>query len=401
MSKKKKPLRVKNMMYMQQIKHLPTGDTNKLVKLIKNKLKPKKWALIVHDKDTEDDGSPKEEHIHAMLSFANARSINAVAKILGDKPQYITAWRKGSSSGNGFAYLVHATDKSKSKYQYPPASVVANFDYTAELKNIESKVNRSKSNYGIETMLNALLEGTLSKAEIEDMLSGAQYAKSKGDIERVHSLYLQKRSNTWREEMLAQDRQVEFIWIYGSAGTGKTSLAKEIAKSRGQEYFVSGSSRDIFQGYAGEHTLILDEFRPKMIAYEDLLRITDPFALEAGVMAPARYADKPLSCDLVIVTSPFDPLNFFEAQIGKGNIQGGAYIDRFGQLLRRISTTITMTDTEILVAEYDEKKKLFVPNKATAKHNPYSAASRPAAKASSVAVFESIFNGTLNTNSDT
>lgn len=33
---------------------------------------------------------------------------------------------------------------------------------------------------------------------------------------------------------------------------------------------------------------ILDELRPKSIGYADLLRITDPHALEHEVMAPAR-----------------------------------------------------------------------------------------------------------------
>lgn len=61
--------------------------------------------------------------------------------------------------------------------------------------------------------------------------------------------------------------EVQVIWLTGPAGTGKTSLAKEYAKKKGQPYFIAGSSRDIFQGYAGEHTLILDELRPKTITY--------------------------------------------------------------------------------------------------------------------------------------
>ena len=33
-------------------------------------------------------------------------------------------------------------------------------------------------------------------------------------------------------------------------------------------------------------------------------------------MAPARYADKALACDLIVITSPYDPRFFYEEQFG-------------------------------------------------------------------------------------
>ena len=118
---------------------------------------------------------------------------------------------------------------------------------------------------------------------------------------------------------------------------------------------MSGSSRDPFQLYAGQSCIILDELRPRRIEYDDLLKITDPRSIEHGVMAPARYADKALACDLIIITSPYDPRFFYEEQFGlRRDINGRCTdndIDPFEQLHRRITLVIYMTEDEILRTE--------------------------------------------------
>ena len=111
--------------------------------------------------------------------------------------------------------------------------------------------------------------------------------------------------------MRDEGRRVQTIWIFGPAGTGNSSLAKQYAQSKGEPFFVSGSTRDVFQGYAGQHTIILDELRPSSIPYADLLRVTDPYAIEHEVMAPARCADKAIAADLIIVTTPYNPMEFY------------------------------------------------------------------------------------------
>ena len=65
--------------------------------------------------------------------------------------------------------------------------------------------------------------------------------------------------------------KIRNVVLLGHGGCGKTSLAKEYAQKKDQPYFISGSTRGVFQGYNGEHTLILDELRPGVITYADLL----------------------------------------------------------------------------------------------------------------------------------
>ncbi len=383
----------KNMMYEQQVKYLPAQTIDNLVDLIENKLKPKKYAVILHDKDTDDNGTPKEEHIHAMMSFENAHSLASVAKQLGDKPQYIEAWK--GNSNNGYAYLIHKTDDAKNKYQYNPDSVIANFDYKSELQKIALEVTSKKQSTNIKLMLDALLDGTLSKSELESRLTGSQYGRYKNQIENVWAKRLENLAEQFRKEMAEQGKQVNVLWIYGSSGVGKTSLAIEYAKKANQPYYITGSSRDIFQNYTGEHTLIMDELRPNVIPYQDLLRITDPFGNQT--MAPSRYHDKALACDLIIITTPYNPQEFYAQIFGdERNIPSYARIsktDTFEQLLRRLTLIIEMDDYYINAMEFDSKCRMFNPINSACRKNKYSSINRPATnKTNTIDLFNSMFD---------
>ena len=74
-------------MYTQQLSHLPF-TLEELPERLKA-ITPQKYAYIVHNKDIGENGKPVDDHLHLMLTFKNARSINSIAKALDDKPQYI------------------------------------------------------------------------------------------------------------------------------------------------------------------------------------------------------------------------------------------------------------------------------------------------------------------------
>ena len=108
-------IKCKNMMYEQQLKYLPTSNMENLFDCIKDKIQPEKVAVVLHDKDINKDGNPVEAHIHAMMSFKNARSINHIANLLNDKPEHIEAWK--GNSNNGYAYLTHKRQQVKISIQ--------------------------------------------------------------------------------------------------------------------------------------------------------------------------------------------------------------------------------------------------------------------------------------------
>lgn len=336
-------IRGRNMMYAQKMDHLPDGIKTKddLVDLIKNKVKPDRYAVIVHNKETDEDGKIKDADIHAMLCFKNACRITSIAKKLGDKAQYIQIWN--GAVNNGFSYLLHRTEKAKAegKHQYSPDDVTANFDFLSLMQRLETRDKLKQyqvgadSKYTIDELLNALYLGVMSKEAVEKQMTGAQYGRYRRQIEDVWRKRLQILAEEWREKMAAQGRQVKVIWIYGASGVGKTRMARAYAEKLGQSYYMTGSSRDLFQNYKGEHTLIIDELRPNVIPYQDLLRLLDPYGEQ--VMAPSRYIDKALACDVIIITTPYDPFTFYIANFINKSPDGA------DQLMRRITLSIRMT----------------------------------------------------------
>lgn len=375
----------KNMMYTQQMEHLPFRTREELEERIKTKLAPKKYAISeVHDKDMDKDGNPVKEHIHVMLCFQNARSLKNVASILGDKPQYLEKWDERAN--NGFAYLIHATAGAKVKAQYSPANVLANFPYAEELKKQTLEVLKKKSRQKIDVLLDAYYNEEMTLDELEQELTGAQYGRYKKQIDTITSKILERHADIWRQDMLKNNRRVKVIWIYGAAGTGKTSLARSIAKQDGRAYYVSGSSRDVFQSYNGEHILILDELRSNVIPYHDLLRILDPFGNQERIMAPARYSDKSLACDLIIITTPFNPVDFYDEIFDDINT-----VDSLEQLVRRITITLYVNSDSICAVRYCQERRHYYAVPDAECENPYSQKNRPDSEIDVLEEFNQMF----------
>lgn len=355
----KKSPKCKNMMLEQQVAYLnPQCNTaEKIISYIDDRVHPDKIAAILHDKDQKDNGNLKAPHIHAMMTFRNARYINAVAKALDIESQYIKKWDNRAS--NGFLYLVHKTKKAQeeNKHPYDPSEVTANFNYSDYVaKQAEIREAANENGLTPKDLLDLLFAGYISKAEVEKRMTGSQYGQYRRQIEDVYSKRLMIQAEKFRREMKEQGRKIRVIWLFGRAGTGKSRRAREYAENREQSYFVTGSSRDMFQGYAGEHTLILDELRPEVMNYADLLRILDPYGEQ--VMAPSRYSDKPLACDFIIITSPHDPFSFYCEAMKKArkDICEMRHTDAVDQLMRRLEVIILFTDTYCEALRFDSSK---------------------------------------------
>ena len=170
--------------------------------------------------------------------------------------------------------------------------------------------------------------------------------------------------------------------------------------------FISGSTRDIFQGYNAERCIIIDEMRPDVISYPDLLRITDPYGIGANL--PSRYHDKALACDMIIITTPYSPFEFYCKSFALDRCpptirDETIKTDSFEQLRRRISLVLYMDDYYIHPVEYFPKEHKYEyivdeNNSSDGKEhyinrkNQYSKLNRPPPSHNTKDVFNSLFD---------
>lgn len=391
MTTKAKPPRAKNMQYVQQLDHLPAKTVDHLRDVIEKKLVPKEYALILHDRDIDDKGNPEKPHVHVMLCFDNARYVASVAKTLGDKPQYVEVW--SGDRNNGFSYLIHATKEAQSKHQYDVSEVTANFDFEERLNQISHQVKTGKKHKEIDLLLDNVLNGLMTIEDAESILTGSELAKYHRQFKIVEEQRQKKKAQATREKLKASGKPIKTIWIAGPAGIGKTSLAKTIG---GSQAFFTGADNDPFQEYRGQEILILDDFRPgtERISYSELLRIIDPYGVDAT--ASARYENKILACEMFIITCPYTPYEFYRQLHGQGKVN---LIDSFEQLNRRIALTVLMDEDEICEVQFDKTTFQYVPiPNRPVRHNPYSTKNRPAPTAANIVTLDNLLAPSLQQN---
>ena len=378
----KRRFRFVNMMVEQQICHLGMSLDE-----YKDKVKTlgaSRFATVVHDRDTKTDGAPVEPHVHTALHFSNAREISAVAKKLGLPPQYVNKWDGDQEAL--FAYLCHRTSGAKARFQYEPADVEANFDYASWLAKVEARYKAADSSLSIpllggseekvDAVLNALYAGDLTEKEAGELLTGSEYGNNSRALKDVIAAAELRSAERWREER--KDVPLTVLWLYGPSYSGKSHLAIELAARRG-DYYVSRSRRDPWAEYHPTmHSVVLDDLRPDSMDYVDLLKCLDPNSLREGASGAARYRDRPLACDFIVITTPFTPLEFWEAAV-KPRYRA---IDGLDQLHRRLTTVISMDQRRYRAVSFDSAKGVYRAVRGTSRKNIYAARGRtePTAK---------------------
>ncbi|WP_179211587.1 Rep family protein [Secundilactobacillus pentosiphilus] len=326
-------LRSAVLMYEQQLEHLPFKNIEALERRIKSLLDSQgldRYALIVHDQDKDENDEIIKPHVHVTLIFNERVSINAIAKVLDESPQQFEVMTKRGNSAkvgaeNALMYLIHRTSKSTNKHQYSVSAVRANFDFATFVSRQEQQVSS-------KDILDLLGDGKVSEIQAKQMMmaKGANvFANYSRKIKDVAAARLEIEYERWLVDMKQSKKQIKVIWIYGESGTGKTRYTIDFAIRHHKSYFKTSGSNDPFEGYAGEKVLIIDELRPETLRFQDLLQILDPHVYEKKTVA--RYHNAHIMAEVIFITSPYDPLRFYNSMYGISN-----RIDNFQQLNRRI-----------------------------------------------------------------
>lgn len=385
-------------MFVQQIDKLPLPHKNlaENTDYMAKRLKPTKYAGIIHDKDTNDKGSPAESHVHIVMQFQNARSLHNLAKLTKQPIQQFEKWN--GDVNNAYSYILHQTNNAQTKHQYKAKDVIANFDFIGLIKKISKNVDETtklNDSVIINNTLDLLYDGEITLVEAENRLTGSQYGKAKPKLDAVYKKTIEKKAEEWRKEMREKKQTSKVFWLYGASSTGKTKLARKYAKEFADDFYFSGSTRDPFQRYEGQNVIILDELRPKNMDYSDLLKMIDPYNDEA--MAPSRYFDRPITANFFIVTSPYAPKDFYEEFASRGEVK--TWIDTFDQLARRLFLVQEMTPTEMSLYFYDDQHQEFEKDASTTKPNPHAKKISPEIEQRQVVL--NLFNKLTETKNET
>ena len=276
----------------------------------------KQWAYIIHDMD---DTRP---HYHIMLFFDYPVKGDEISRWFNVPMNFIE--RIKGKRTDALAYLIHANASQQNKYQYSPDRVVANFDWKAEVDAALMIGNFVEYSYAQQIKFVETIAGSTERAKASSLLDR---------LWKQHCRYLS----------LTSHRDLQVIFIEGVAGAGKTYYAQKFCNAAKRDYFISGASNDMFDGYAGQGAVILDDLRDKNFErLEELLKILDN---NTGSTVKSRYCNVTLCCDLIIITSVVPLCDWY------ADYKNNKY-DTLQQLYRRISNYVRIEKD--LISVYSE-----------------------------------------------
>lgn len=110
------------------------------------------------------------------------------------------------------------------------------------------------------------------------------------------------------------------LWFWGETGAGKTRTAVEMG---GDDFWISGRDLKWWDGYTGQKTVIIDDFRTDFCTMHELLRIVDRYPYRVQVKGGSTW----LAATTIIFTSPHEPSFTFRDR----------WDEHSAQILRRIT----------------------------------------------------------------
>lgn len=253
--------------------------------------------IVLHDKD-----APRTPHYHAFVKLKNERQIKDVARFAGVETQYVQhigSWK------NALGYAFHFTEGAREdgKHIYDQDAIIFSkgVDFE-EIRRLDENYRKEKDrNKNIIESIYKYGECEITKTKLMNMLTAADFHKHARLIKNMQEYRIIK----------VRDRDMKVIYLTGQSGSGKTTLAKYMAVAHNYDYFISGSGKDVLDGYDKEECIILDDLRGDAFTKAELFKLTDN---NTNSSVKSRYKNKDISyCKLMIITSiktPFELYNW-------------------------------------------------------------------------------------------
>jgi len=264
---------------------------------------PKILRFAVYQVESGEGGKP---HIQGMLHFRDNLRIGQVKKILGSNTVHLDPVKSDEVAAH---YCSKPHEGCSCKHCRKPGTRIWG---PAEIGKMPNYKKGSKTNPTDEVI--SMIQAGMTDEEIAATAAWAILRHSKG-IAALRFALMRQQSREWRD--------VEVILLTGNAGTGKTAYA--IADSQDGYFKPDLSKKEIwFDGYQGERTLILDDFRGTSCKFEQLLKLLDGHQLSLPIKGGHTYA----LWTRVIITSNTTPEEWYHRLSGVSPYHDKKEIDR-------------------------------------------------------------------------
>ena len=314
-----------------------------------------KYAYILHDKDTKEDGTKKEDHWHIVIQMTKSYYLDSVAKWFGVEPQYVEKKKGHGAFMDCVRYLTHEDPKQqkKGKHFYEDSCVHANFDFREELNIEDAKVLLRKAERMATGELDKMCCDVLTKGKtlIECLKEHPMaYSKNISRLQKCRAEYLNRQ---------VPPRSRINIYISGQGGIGKGLASRALARQFARTYEVMedleddalfyevGADGSTFEGYDGQPVIIWNDCRSyelfkKLGTREAIYNIfeTHPTKQRQNI----KYSSITLINKVNIINSVQTPDDFIKGLAGEYTDKNGEKhkAEDINQVRRRIVITIVL-----------------------------------------------------------
>ena len=169
--------------------------------IIKNINNIKLYALIMHDKDTNEKGELKQPHYHLYLEFENARTCQSIIKQFEGAHVEIPI-----NDTQSIKYLLHATKtaKDQGKYQYAIDNLLTN-----DINKIKQVLEETEYPiYLDEEIPTYIAQGVKTPFSFILKFGGKQYDRHWKRYNEVLISYLNLKDDRLRD--MVEQKEIEF-----------------------------------------------------------------------------------------------------------------------------------------------------------------------------------------------
>lgn len=285
----------------------------------------------IHPIVDSDDYKSSHEHRHIIGRLKSDNTAETIAKWFGIQPNNVEKLRMKFETclvyiSTHYGHSERGSLDLSGLLSYPYSSSDTQEKISSLVKGYDEK---EKEQDFIDNWIDRVQSGeydeyTRIKDKFVDKMISKLGLKAKYD-DAVKTARLRKLDELRKEG----SKPMLVCWVYGDAGSGKTSFAKWFGKEQNKDIFISSSGSHPFDEYCGQNCVIIDDIgSDNGYDCKTLLKLLD---INNPTFCACRYNNKFLNADIVIVTSSVSPETYWNENCGFG-VNGNVH-----QLLRRIN----------------------------------------------------------------